>query len=132
MLARAQCLCAGRRCAARLAARTLATRRRKLPPSVSLTNGAQRQIAALLQANLAAGGVRLTMTNDWGSHTGFSYNLGFVAAGEELADDEQIELAGGALLFVDRKALWAGEGGLLGALVDIHDDFTLRVIPKQK
>ena len=71
------------------------------------------------------------MTNDWGSVTGFTYTLGFVSKGEVKADDERVELESGALLFIERTAIWAGQGGLLGATLDIDDDFNLTVEPKE-
>ena len=46
------------------------------------------------------------------------------------AEDERIDLESGATLFVDRKALWAGEGGLLGAQLDMDDAFNLKISPK--
>ena len=96
------------------------------------TDGAAEKIGALLKAQPSAAGVRLSMVNDWGSHTGFSYTISFMRAGEELADDERIELSSGATLFVDRKALWAGEGGLLGAQLDMDDAFNLKISTKDE
>ena len=72
-------------------------------------------------------GIRLGMMNDWGSPTGFSYTLNFLKKGDEDKTDERIDLPDGAGLFVERKALWVGEGGLLGNTVDIDDDFNLIV-----
>lgn len=47
-------------------------------------------------------------------------------------DDERIDLDGeGTLLFIERKALWAGEGGLLGCTLDIDDNFAIVVTPKE-
>lgn len=88
-------------------------------------------MAALLEATPTAIGVRMGMTNDWGSSTGFSYTLSFVTQSDVMDDDERIELATGAVLFVERKALWVGEGGLLGATLDLDDDFNLIVSPKE-
>ena len=99
------------------------------------TDRATQKIAALLDSKPGASGklasgVRLGITNDWGSHTGFSYTLDFVyEVGDE--SDERILLHNGATLFVDRKALWAGQGGLLGATLDIDDDFRVIVEPKE-
>ena len=45
--------------------------------------------------------------------------------------DERIELSNSAVLFVERKALWAGEGGLLGATVDLDEKFNLVITPKE-
>lgn len=87
-------------------------------------------MAALLEAAPTAVGVRMGMTNDWGSPTGFSYTLSFVTEADVLEDDERIELPSGAVLFVERKALWVGEGGLLGATLDLDSDFNLVVNPK--
>lgn len=86
----------------------------------------------LLDTKPDAAGVRLGITNDWGSHTGFSYTLNFVYdAQAQEKSDERIVLASGAELFVDRKALWAGQGGLLGATLDIDDEFNVLVEPKE-
>lgn len=74
--------------------------------------------------------MRIGVTNDWGSHTGFSYTLNFVQPGELQKSDERIELAGGAVLFVERKALWSGEGGLLGATLDLDEDFNIVIKDK--
>ena len=95
------------------------------------TDRATQKIAALLDSKPSASGVRLGITNDWGSHTGFSYTLDFVdgMGGDE--SDERILLHNSATLFVDRKALWAGQGGLLGATLDIDDDFRVIVEPKE-
>ena len=91
------------------------------------------RISALLQTKGDAQGVRLGMTNDWGSHTGFSYTLNFVHADTRpLKSDEKIELSDGSVIFVDRKALWAGEGGLLGATLDIDEEFNVIVSPKEE
>ena len=76
-------------------------------------------------------GVRVGMTNDWGSHTGFSYTLGFVPEGDVQASDEKIELSNGAMVYVERKALWVGEGGLLGATMDMDENFSMVIIPKE-
>lgn len=71
------------------------------------------------------------MVNDWGSHTGFSYTLNFVTQVEK--SDERIELPDSAgSLYVERKALWVGEGGLVGATLDIDDEFKVIVTPKDK
>ena len=96
------------------------------------TENASTRIAALLKAGDGAVGVRLGITNDWGSATGFSYTLNFVQPGEVLVSDERIELAQSTVLFVDRKALWAGEGGLLGATVDIDADLNITVSRKER
>ena len=72
------------------------------------------------------------MTNDWGSPTGFSYTLSFVTQSDVKSDDERIELESSATLFVERKALWVGEGGLLGATLDLDEDFNLVVTPKEE
>ena len=72
------------------------------------------------------------MANDWGSPTGFTYTLGFVGEADVQEDDERIELAGGATLFVERKALWVGEGGLLGSTVDLDAEFNLIITPKDR
>jgi hypothetical protein len=53
-----------------------------------------------------------------------------VAEAEVLEDDERIELPTRAVLFVERKALWAGEGGLLGATLDLDSNFNLVVSHK--
>lgn len=87
-------------------------------------------MAALLEATPSAVGMRMGMTNDWGSSTGFSYTLSFVTEGELMKDDERIELESGAVLYVERKALWVGEGGLLGATLDLDSDFNIIVKPK--
>jgi len=73
----------------------------------------------------------LGITNDWGSHTGFSFTLAFVKEAELDASDERLPLAEGGVVFVDRKALWAGEGGLLGATIDLDEEGALRVTPKE-
>lgn len=84
-----------------------------------------------MKAEPNAAGVRLGMTNDWGSRTGFSYTLSFVKAGEIDATDEKIELAGGGTVYVERKAIWVGEGGLLGATMEIDDQFNMKITPKE-
>jgi len=109
-----------------------ATRRRRLPPSVIVTEQAAERMRALLLTNPKAVGVRMGMVNDWGSHTGFSYTLSFVEEGGVAADDERIDLPSDVAFFVDRKALWAGEGGLLGATIDMDESFALKVIPKDE
>ena len=72
------------------------------------------------------------MANDWGSPTGFTYTLSFIGEADVREDDERIELAGEAVLFVERKALWVGEGGLLGATVDLDTAFNLVITPKDR
>ena len=93
-------------------------------------------MAALLQAQARQGGsavgVRLGMVNDWGSHTGFSYTLQFVPEGEVDRSDEHIELPDGGALYIERKALWVGEGGLVGATLDLDEEFNIIVTPKEK
>ena len=89
-------------------------------------------MAALLEAAPTAAGLRMGMTNDWGSATGFTYTLNFVTEAEVKTDDERIELSNGAVLFVERKALWVGEGGLLGATLDLDEEFNLIVTPKDQ
>ena len=44
--------------------------------------------------------------------------------------DERVPLGDGGTIYIDRKALWAGEGGLLGATVDMDEAFNLKVTPK--
>lgn len=138
---------------------SMAKSRRKLPPSVhvvsmalsvaitrhlamqhlltlllvcspSQADNATKRMTALLEATPKAAGLRIGMTNDWGSPTGFTYTLSFVAEAEVLEDDERIELPTRAVLFVERKALWAGEGGLLGATLDLDSNFNLVVSHK--
>ena len=92
---------------------------------------AAKRLGLLLQAQPGAVGVRLTTANDWGSHTGFTYKLDFVAEGAVDSTDERIDLADGVALYVERKALWIGEGGLLGATLEIDEEFTLKVTPKE-
>jgi len=106
--------------------------RRILPPSVVVSDRASLQMAALLQTQEGAAGMRIGMVNDWGSHTGFTYTLSFVRPSEVEKDDERVELSGGALLFIERRAIWAGEGGLLGAQVDLDESFNLIIEPKKK
>ena len=79
-------------------------------------------------------GMRLGMANDWGSATGFSYTLDFVLEGQPIArDDEVIELPDGSgAIYVERKAIWVGEGGLLGATMDLDENFNLIITPKDK
>lgn len=67
-----------------------------------------------------------------------------MAAGQVTADDEVLELqqpeaAGGAepdapavTLYVARQALWVGEGGLLGATLDLDENYALVITPKDK
>lgn len=112
-------------------ARALATRR-KLPPSLNVADTASTRISALLEAQTNAIGVRLGMVNDWGSHTGFSYTLVFVGEDAVEASDERIDLPNGSSLYVERKALWVGEGGLVGATLDLDEDFNLIITPKDK
>eukprot|EP00322_Chrysochromulina_rotalis_P030895 CAMPEP_0115884204 /NCGR_PEP_ID=MMETSP0287-20121206/29991_1 /TAXON_ID=412157 /ORGANISM="Chrysochromulina rotalis, Strain UIO044" /LENGTH=122 /DNA_ID=CAMNT_0003340489 /DNA_START=307 /DNA_END=676 /DNA_ORIENTATION=- len=92
--------------------------------------GAAKRMAALLDTTPTAAGMRMGMANDWGSPTGFSYTLNFVNATDIATDDERIKLASGAILFIERKALWVGEGGLLGATIDMDDEFNLIVTTK--
>ena len=97
------------------------------------TERASTRIAALLKASDGTPlGVRMGMTNDWGSATGFTYTLNFVRDGELQASDERIELPDSAVLFIERKALWVGEGGLLGSTVDIDEKLNIIVTPKVK
>ena len=101
------------------------------PPRRVQTDNAATRIKALLKAaDDKALGVRLGMANDWGSSTGFSYTLNFVRAGELQPSDERIELSESAVLFIERKALWVGEGGLLGATLDIDEKLNIIVTPK--
>jgi hypothetical protein len=87
-------------------------------------------MAALLKAQPEKAGLRLDIANDWGSPSGFTYTLGFVAEGGVEPGDERIELPDGAgALFLARKALWVGEGGLVGATVDLDSDYNLIVTP---
>ena len=96
----------------------------------SQTEVAAGRIAALIKVSDGVVGVRLGMTNDWGSSTGFSYTLSFVRSGELQASDERIELSESAVLFIERKALWVGEGGLLGATLDLDEKLNVIVTPK--
>ena len=91
---------------------------------------AEKRLAALLTTQAGVAGVRLGMVNDWGSHTGFSYTLGFVLEGDVEKSDERIDLENGGALYIERKALWAGEGGLVGATLDIDEEFNLIITPK--
>ena len=90
----------------------------------------EKRLAALLTTQAGVAGVRLGMVNDWGSHTGFSYTLGFVLEGDVEKSDERIDLEDGGALYIERKALWAGEGGLVGATLDIDEEFNLIITPK--
>ena len=73
------------------------------------------------------------MANDWGSSTGFTYTLGFVSEDAIDPTDERIELPNSdGAVFVERKALWVGEGGLVGATIDLDEDFNLVVTPKDE
>ena len=85
----------------------------------------------LQQTKLDASGIRVSFANDWGSHTGFTYTMGFVKKDEQVASDESIPLADGGVVYIDRKAIWAGEGGLLGALIDLDEHGNLKVTPKE-
>ena len=95
------------------------------------TESASAHLTRLHEAQPDAAGVKLGITNDWGSHTGFSFTLAFVKEAELDASDERLPLAEGGVVFVDRKALWAGEGGLLGATIDLDEEGALRVTPKE-
>jgi len=97
----------------------------------SQTEQAAKRLAALQNTQADATGVRLGMTNDWGSPTGFSYTLNFVRDDTVDPTDERIDLAHGAVVFVERKALWVGEGGLLGATVDMDENYSLMVKSKE-
>lgn len=77
-------------------------------------------------------GVRVGMVNDWGSHTGFTYTMSFIAAANVDPSDERIDLEGSGVLYLERKALWVGEGGLVGATMDIDEEFNLKITPKEK
>lgn len=100
-------------------------------PLVLQTKDAAERVRLLLLADQGAVGVRLTMKNDWANPSGFSYTLGFVKPGEMQASDEKIEIPGGGVLYVDRKAIWAGEGGLLGATIDIDEKFNVNFTPRE-
>ena len=45
-------------------------------------------------------------------------------------EDECIELSDDVRLYIERKALWVGEGGLLGCTLDLDEDFSLIITPK--
>ena len=100
-------------------------------PRRAQTDGAATHISALQKSQPGACGVRLGIVNDWGSYTGFSYTLAFVMDGSEDKSDERVALADGGTIYIARKALWAGEGGLLGATVDMDAAFNLKVTPKE-
>tara|TARA_B110001452_G_scaffold59745_1_gene46525 strand:- start:169 stop:735 length:567 start_codon:yes stop_codon:yes gene_type:complete len=129
----------GRRCA-----RSPATARHAAQPSLhttlsrpfvcvrAQTDDASSRIAALLGTQTEVLGVRIGVTNDWGSPSGFSYTLNFVQPGDLQKSDERIELADGAVLFVERKALWSGEGGLLGATLDLDENFNIIITKPDK
>ena len=102
-----------------------------MPPRLQ-TDRADSRLFALQSTKSDVAGCRLGMTNNWGSPSGFTYTLNFVKSGEEDRTDERIDLESGATLFVERKALWVGEGGLLGATVDIDDKFNLIVNSKSE
>ena len=87
--------------------------------SPSQADNATKRMTALLEATPTAAGLRIGMTNDWGSPTGFTYTLSFVAEAEVLEDDERIELPTRAV-----------EGGLLGATLDLDSNFNLVVSHK--
>ena len=96
-------------------------------------DSAASRISTLIGVQPGAIGVRLGMANDWGSATGFSYTLGFVHEGGVDPSDEVIELPDGkGAIYVERKAIWAGEGGLLGATMDMDEQFNLIITPKDK
>ena len=96
------------------------------------TERAATRIAALLKASDGTPlGVRMGMANDWGSVTGFTYTLNFVREGDVQASDERVELPDASVLFIERKALWVGEGGLLGSTVDIDEKLNIIVTPKE-
>ena len=103
--------------------------KRTLPPSVEVSRGAAQHLHNLVRAHGDADGVRISITNDWKSASGFSYLLSFVSAGHEApaAGDERIALDSGTTVYIDRKALWAGEGGLLGAVIDVDDNMNIEV-----
>ena len=93
---------------------------------------AAARLEALQRAQDGVVGVRMGMTNDWGSPSGFSYTLSFVMDGGVEKSDERIELPNGGVLYIERKALWVGEGGLVGATLDIDDKLNIIVTPKEK
>ena len=97
------------------------------------TERASTRISALLKASDDTPlGVRMGMANDWGSVTGFTYTLNFVKnEGELQKSDERIELPDSSVLFIERKALWVGEGGLLGSTVDIDEKMNIIITPKE-
>ena len=86
----------------------------------------------MCKASPESAGVRLGMVNDWGSPSGFSYTLDFTKPDKVARDDEQIELEHGGVLFVERKALWVGEGGLLGSTLDLNKELQIVIIPKNE
>lgn len=96
----------------------------------SQTETASERIASLIRVQEGVIGVRVGMVNDWGSATGFSYTMGFVREGDADASDERIDLCTDTAVYIERKALWVGEGGLVGATLDLDDDFNLCVVPK--
>ena len=98
------------------------------------TPQAQQRLSALLKTDVASGsvGVRLGMVNDWGSPSGFSYTLNFAKQVDVAKDDEKIELDGGGVMFVERKALWVGEGGLLGSTLDFDEAMQLIITPREE
>ena len=57
--------------------------------------------------------------------------MSFVKDGEQDVSDECVPLPDGGVVYIHRKALWAGEGGLLGATVDLDADGGLKVTPKE-
>lgn len=91
-------------------------RKRTLPPSVEVSQSAAQHLHNLVRAHGDADGVRISVTNDWKSSSGFSYLLSFVKAEHEApaAGDERIALDPKTAVYIDRKALWAGEGGAAG------------------
>ena len=96
------------------------------------TETAAARIAKLLATqDESVAGLRVGMLNDWGSHTGFTYTLSFVGRDDVEKGDERIDLPGGGVLYIERKALWVGEGGLVGATMDIDEDFNMKITPKE-
>ena len=96
------------------------------------TETAAARIAKLLATqDESVAGLRVGMLNDWGSHTGFTYTLSFVGRADVEKGDERIDLPGGGVLYIERKALWVGEGGLVGATMDIDEDFNMKITPKE-
>eukprot|EP00466_Bigelowiella_natans_P006433 jgi/Bigna1/88103/estExt_fgenesh1_pg.C_280069 len=90
--------------------RTSTKKRRKLPPTINVTEGAAKIISKLLQKNPNVAGVKV-------SHDGVTYAVTYVSEGDVHTLDETIK-HGDATVIVD----WKSFGALVGKVLDFDDE----------